>query len=660
MLQNATNTKDESTIAEAHYWLGCTYEPYFGEMEEAMRHLTTAVEMARKTGNRPLEARSLNAIGSSLVWGLDTIDEGRVRLEESSKICREVGDRITEAHNLQMLGIYHNWKGEFNQAKESLNKALASAEEVGSIPISMYKLWFLSYALAGNGEYNEAIRTGQKCLQLARDHGDWSLVSMVLNTLGWMYHDLSNIELALKYDNEALENAKGHQRSRASGAVPMSLLNLGMDYLYKNDNEKAEAYFKEVINQYQQHRVGWWRIEARILLGRGAIALAKGDCQQALGFAEDSLAISEKAGAKKHVANGLKLKAEVLAKMGNIEEAVKLTENALNLAQQVGNPTQLWQIHYSLGLLEEKLGDAQEANEHYAKAIALLEAVASQLNDAVLKGTLLASQKTRAVRDAHDRTKSVQERVVGLERSEHAYLQAALTALDEVTTGEAFDVQLDITNATTEPAMLVRLEIPIPSTLKIAEIIPKYEFKDTTINLESKRLEPKKVESIKIRATASESGIVRINPRIVYVNGLGEFKVCKPDPITITVYPLGKFQFKTNYAETVFEFLTKAFMEDYMRRRLPMEKSGWRTLMQIVNNTKASRSSLYGPRSRRGPALSELERRGVVEIRIFLEERGRGGKITKTRLAYEKDIVKRYVDQHVVKIKKKQQEYSEP
>lgn len=406
MLQNATNISDESMIAEAHYWLGNAYEPYFGEMGEAMRHLTIAVEMARKIGNKPLEARSLGAIGDALTWGLDTMDKGRLRIEESSRICKEIGDKITEASNLQMLGIYYNWKGEFDQAKENLNKALALAEEIGSIAGTIDKLWFLDIVLAGDGEYNEAISTGQRCLQLARDQGHWSTVSMVLNTLGWICHDLSNVELALKYNNEAIENARGHQKSRASGAVPMSLLNLGMDYLYENDYENAEKYFKEVINAYEQHRVGWWRIETRILLGRGEISLAKGDYTQALKFSQDSLAISEMAGAKKYIAKGLKLKAEVLAEMGNIDEAIKLMENALKLAQQVGNPPILWQTHHSFGLLFEKQGNPQKANEHYAEAIALIEATASRLNDPSFRNSLLTATRTQAIRGAYSRTKS--------------------------------------------------------------------------------------------------------------------------------------------------------------------------------------------------------------------------------------------------------------
>ena len=47
--------------------------------------------------------------------------------------------------------------------------------------------------------------------------------------------------------------------------------------------------------------------------------------------------------------------------------------------------------------------------------------------------------------------------------------------------------------------------------------------------------------------------------------------------------------------------------------------------------------------------ISELEKRGLVEIRFFSGERGRGGRILKMRPAYEKEIIKRYVDRLVMK-----------
>ena len=114
----------------------------------------------------------------------------------------------------------------------------------------------------------------------------------------------------------------------------------------------------------------------------------------------------QKAGAKKYVAKSLRLKAEALAKMNNVEGAVQLMEDALKIAQKVGNPPILWQTNYSIGLLLEEQGNQQKANEHHAEAIALIEATASKLNDPSLKDSLLTSAQTKAIRDAYARTKS--------------------------------------------------------------------------------------------------------------------------------------------------------------------------------------------------------------------------------------------------------------
>jgi len=405
LLQNATSLGDESMITEAHYWIGCA-TTWAKKRDEAMLHLTRAIEMARKTGNKFIESRSLSELYWPLMGSLDTIEEGRMRLEESLRTCREIGDKVTEARNLWSLGVYHNWKGEFNQAKETLNRASALAEELGHNLHKVSTLFFLSIVQAGKGEYNDAISTIQRCLQLSKDWGIVYFVPRALNVLGWIYHDLSSIELALKHNNEALKTARAHQESVGVGSPqPACLVNLGMNYLYKNEFENAKKCFEEASSLIHLHRWVQWRFETRILLGLGAISLAKGDCAQALKSAEDSLAISEKAGAKKYVSKGLKLKAEVLAKMDNIEEAIELMQNALKLAQELGNPPLLWQTHYSLGLLLEKHGNPQKANEHHAEAIALIEETASKLKDVSLKNILLTDPQTKAIHDAYAKTK---------------------------------------------------------------------------------------------------------------------------------------------------------------------------------------------------------------------------------------------------------------
>ncbi len=244
------------------------------------------------------------------------------------------------------------------------------------------------------------------------------------------------------------------------------------------------------------------------------------------------------------------------------------------------------------------------------------------------------------------------ENSVGLERFEHANIQALLSVPKDVGIEEDVEIQLDLVNVAKNYGLLVRIDNLAPKGFKVTEEPPGYAVEDGSLDLGGKRFEPLKVETIKILARATDVGIFDLSPEVIYVDEDGQFQTCKPKTVRVTVHPPYAFRFDAKDAQTAFDYLVKAFVEDYMRRRLSFEKSGWRSRMQIVKNAKISKSSVYGARGRQGRAMSELERRGLVETRVFPEERGRGGRIIKTRISYEKEPVKRYVDKQVIKKEK--------
>jgi len=302
-------------------------------------------------------------------------------------------------------------------------------------------------------------------------------------------------------------------------------------------------------------------------------------------------------------------------------------------------------------VLQSSAGSFMKA-EHLEKreqVLRLLDKVKEEREFALSLSEVLHAPSTLSTTSAFTTPNPTYENAVGLERFEHAHIQAHLTASEEATLGDEFEIRLDLVNVGKEPALLVSIEGLVPPTFKITKAPPNYNIEDHTLDVKGKRLEPQKVESIKISAKATKTGVTPLCPQITYVDELGKFHTHKPEAVQNIIFPSTGFQFKTNNAQKVFEYLTKAFVEDYMKRRLTQEKSGWRTLMQVVKDAKISKKSVYGTAPRKGSAIGELEGRGVVELRMFLEERGRGGKITKARIAYEKDMIKRYIDQQVMK-----------
>ncbi|UCD45939.1 MAG: tetratricopeptide repeat protein, partial [Candidatus Bathyarchaeota archaeon] len=159
-------------------------------------------------------------------------------------------------------------------------------------------------------------------------------------------------------------------------------------------------YFQEAKGASRYQQCAQWRYEIKICCGLGGVSLAEGDYAEALELADEAVAISRKAGAKKHLTKSLKLRAKVLGKMGNTEGAIESMQDALEAGQQVGYPPLLWQIHHSLGNLLLEHGDPREAKEHYAEAKALIEETASKLNDPSLKDALLTGPEITAINEA--------------------------------------------------------------------------------------------------------------------------------------------------------------------------------------------------------------------------------------------------------------------
>lgn len=115
---------------------------------------------------------------------------------------------------------------------------------------------------------------------------------------------------------------------------------------------------------------------------------------------------------------------------------------------------------------------------------------------------------------------------------------------------------------------------------------------------------------------------------------------------------VSEIRFESGRGRDVFGQLLEAFVDDYGSKHLYVERCGWRSLMDLVRKSEIPKSALYGLGGRDGPLLNELVRAGLVEKRIFPEERGRGGAIMKVRVAYENPAVKKIVKNTAVGIRR--------
>ncbi len=243
---------------------------------------------------------------------------------------------------------------------------------------------------------------------------------------------------------------------------------------------------------------------------------------------------------------------------------------------------------------------------------------------------------------------SALEEAVGLEALEHPNVLGHLSVPFEVKAGSRFDARLDLVNTGKGLGLLVRIDQLTPEGLEIVLPPERYRLEDDSLNMKGARLRPFQVESLTFTLRGREAGRFVMAPRILFVDEFGRLRTQTVQPVHLTVERVPTFKFKTETSSKVFQCLVEEFVKDYMRRKIYLEKAGWRSRTQIASRARVSRSSLYGRRGELGSALRELVHRGVVERRIFPGERGRGGKIVKVRIDYDREPVKKHVDERVM------------
>jgi hypothetical protein len=223
--------------------------------------------------------------------------------------------------------------------------------------------------------------------------------------------------------------------------------------------------------------------------------------------------------------------------------------------------------------------------------------------------------------------------------------------------GENFDIKIDLINTGREPMYLHRIEEFIPENFQLEkEETPSkdYEIDENSVRgrliFFGKGLPPFSVRSVsfKLRERETSTSDVLLNPKVFYSSGTGElFERTSSSPTLLSASLPLEFKFDESGSKVIFQYLIKAFIDDYMVAKSRPELSGWRTLPQIIREGKMPSFSVYSRKGGVSSEIGELTRRGLVEKRVSTGERGRGGEVLRIRIAYDRDAIKSYVNERI-------------
>jgi KaiC/GvpD/RAD55 family RecA-like ATPase/tetratricopeptide (TPR) repeat protein len=128
------------------------------------------------------------------------------------------------------------------------------------------------------------------------------------------------------------------------------------------------------------------------------------------------------------------------------------------------------------------------------------------------------------------------ESSVGLESLVHANVQANfVVGLKEVKIGESFCLSVEFVNAGREPALLMRVEDFVPRDFVVVKKPEIYRIEETCLNMKGKQLAPLKLVEVKLTLQPSKKGDYRLNPRVIYLDELGQNKSLQLKTLEIKV-----------------------------------------------------------------------------------------------------------------------------
>jgi KaiC/GvpD/RAD55 family RecA-like ATPase len=129
-----------------------------------------------------------------------------------------------------------------------------------------------------------------------------------------------------------------------------------------------------------------------------------------------------------------------------------------------------------------------------------------------------------------------EEMAVGLERFEHADIQAKLVQHEtETKVGSIVALEIQIVNVGKEPVSLTRIENLVPAGFQLVGKPDYCLFEDMQLTMKGKRLEPLKTDEIKFTLKSFKKGTIEIKPRIVCVDWTGHQLAQTPEPVVFNV-----------------------------------------------------------------------------------------------------------------------------
>jgi predicted ATPase/DNA-binding CsgD family transcriptional regulator len=390
---------------------------YFrGHLSEARQWYETT--LATLSDQQPTVGKATSFFGAgALAWVQGEYTLARIRLGESARLWRALGDTGKLSYALTLLGLVTALNGDYEQAlsfqQESI-ELFRTVEDRWGLALALYWLgdtWRLQH------QNEKAITFYQESREHFRATGDRWGVALALQGLGAVAYRQQNDALASVHLEEclALRRQEGDQ-----WLIAQTLVTLGHVIHRQGDSSRAQALFEEGMAVYRP--LGDLRGSATALQQLATLALEQDAYEQAASYLQECLLISQKQGHRRSLARCLRGLAQVAAAQGDQLQATRLLGAAERLHVE-GDPSPAqpsWKAYLPLLAGTDSLLDEQAIQAAWEEGASL---TVEQALDYALANSSAQSAKPSSARPAELR----EDRPVARSQESPEHLPASAT-----------------------------------------------------------------------------------------------------------------------------------------------------------------------------------------------------------------------------------------
>ena len=302
---------------------------------------------------------------------------------QAEKLFASVGDTTGESRALLRKGSAYLALGKYLDAVTNLQRALILGEDSNDIQLlaSITSTLGNTYFILGRTE--EGRQLLETSIVLAKDAGEMDIVAKTKNNLGNLYASQGWYRKAMKAYRECLSIADAF---RLETLAAKASVNLARTMLISGDKGEANLVLENARVKTQKlarsHDKSYMLISIGKLYGRlEEKTAAERSTNQIIAteIFEDAIDVSKSIDNQRALSYGLGYLGQLYEDEERYQEALRLTQLAVQAAQSIGAAESLYQWEWQTGRLLRAEGDSEGAIAAYQRAIYGLQSIRTDL-----------------------------------------------------------------------------------------------------------------------------------------------------------------------------------------------------------------------------------------------------------------------------------------